>query len=333
MLHVTNGDATRLAECGFGGKIIVWRDILHDGPVPANLNLDAMSQARAEFLHELIPGLSFEKLVSDFRARDQALMSYADHERVLLWFEADLYDQLQILQILDWFADHRLGDVQIQMICIGEFPGVEPFWGLGQLEPEQLKSLLGGEQTLTKSTLQLAAEVWRAYCSPDPFDIERILRKDLSALPYLAQALERHLQQFPALGSGLALTERLILEWLLKSPSRIDTLFMATQSRESRPFLGDSGFLDLYLRPLIVAEHPLVEMAEGDDLPQPQRFPYDREDWQKMVKITDVGREVLATGSDHIELNGIDRWRGGVHLYGRQIPWRWDENGQCLVNT
>jgi len=34
---------------------------------------------------------------------------------------------------------------------------------------------------------------------------------------------------------------------------------------------------------------------------------------------------VLAGKADHITLNGIDRWIGGVHLFGNQVPWRWDE--------
>jgi hypothetical protein len=53
MLHITNGDATRLAEAGVDGEIIVWRDFLHDGPVPAGLDLEAMSLVRAEFIHAL----------------------------------------------------------------------------------------------------------------------------------------------------------------------------------------------------------------------------------------------------------------------------------------
>jgi len=40
--------------------------------------------------------------------------------------------------------------------------------------------------------------------------------------------------------------------------------------------------------------------------------------------VTDVGRDVLAARADHAELNGIDRWLGGVHLEGRRPAWRWD---------
>jgi hypothetical protein len=33
---------------------------------------------------------------------------------------------------------------------------------------------------------------------------------------------------------------------------------------------------------------------------------------------------VLAGEADHVRLNGIDRWLGGVHLEGDEAAWRWD---------
>ena len=45
----------------------------------------------------------------------------------------------------------------------------------------------------------------------------------------------------------------------------------------------------------------------------------------------DTGARVLAGGVDQVALNGIDRWIGGVHLYGRQVPWRWDDGTETIV--
>ena len=35
---------------------------------------------------------------------------------------------------------------------------------------------------------------------------------------------------------------------------------------------------------------------------------------------------------DHVELNGIDRWIGGVHLDGKQARWRWDEGTETVID-
>jgi hypothetical protein len=43
------------------------------------------------------------------------------------------------------------------------------------------------------------------------------------------------------------------------------------------------------------------------------------------------GEAVLAGEADAVELNGIDRWFGGVHLHGADAAWRWDRAERRLV--
>ena len=40
---------------------------------------------------------------------------------------------------------------------------------------------------------------------------------------------------------------------------------------------------------------------------------------------------VLAGDADHVRLNGIDRWIGGVHLRGRYPRWRWDDGTETIA--
>jgi hypothetical protein len=50
------------------------------------------------------------------------------------------------------------------------------------------------------------------------------------------------------------------------------------------------------------------------------------------VTLTPFGRDVLAAHADHVTVNGVDRWVGGVHLRGPDVEWRWDaENGFVRV--
>ena len=49
------------------------------------------------------------------------------------------------------------------------------------------------------------------------------------------------------------------------------------------------------------------------------------------VRLTGTGAQVLAGQADHIALNGIDRWIGGVHLQGHHVPWRWDDGSDTLI--
>jgi hypothetical protein len=45
-LNITNGDsaAATLTEAGVEGKIISWRDVLHEGPVDSSLSLEGAAK-------------------------------------------------------------------------------------------------------------------------------------------------------------------------------------------------------------------------------------------------------------------------------------------------
>src|SRR5689334_9869418 len=98
MLHITNGDATVavMKRAGIAGEILPWRDVLHEGPVPAELTLTELSEVRARFIADC-GWRTFAEAQAEFRTRDAALAQYRAHEEVVLWFEHDLYDQLQLL--------------------------------------------------------------------------------------------------------------------------------------------------------------------------------------------------------------------------------------------
>ena len=61
---------------------------------------------------------------------------------------------------------------------------------------------------------------------------------------------------------------------------------------------------------------------------QPTRRPTDR---TTALRLTDTGARVLAGDADHVRLNGIDRWIGGVHLRGSSPKWRWDDGTETIA--
>ena len=98
-------------------------------------------------------------------------------------------------------------------------------------------------------------------------------------------------------------------------------MFRRVMEKERRPFLGDASFFNCSWD-LAVCEAPLL--AIGDR----QRPPGDR-----TVRLTAMGERVLAGQEDHVRLNGIDRWIGGVHLTGGSPAWRYDERLESLVRV
>jgi hypothetical protein len=302
MLHVTNGESVSLDRTGLGGEILTWVDVLHEGPVPAGMELDQLSRLRGIFLDGIWPSSS--SAVDSLARRDAALARFQEHEEVVLWFEHDLFDQLQLIQILDWLHDRADSSTRFSLISVDRY--------LGQLTGQQLATLWPNRHTITPPEFDLAVEAWRAFRAPDPLDLEHLLGRDTSALPFLAGALQRHLQQFPSVGNGLARTERQILELVDSGQNDFARLFRADQQMEERIFMGDTSFAR-YIHGLAGCRRPLLLDEDG------------------RYRVTPTGRQVLASEADHVHLNGINRWLGGVHLSGTEALWRWDERAQRLV--
>lgn len=305
MLHVTNGDvvAEKLAQAEIPGSYLSWQDVLHEGPVPV-VSDEELRSVRARYL-AACGWTTYEAALAGLEARDRALF---EAEEVLLWFEDDLFDQLQLIQVLERIART---EKQAWLICIGSFPGRPGFAGLGELEVAELASLHGTEQEVTGEQGARAQHVWAAFRAADPGDLIRLAHEESAALPFLGAALVRHLQQFPSVEDGLSRVERDILELAAERARTPVELFRAQAGREERPFLGDSIFFD-YLRGLAGGAVPLAE-------PRGEAF-----------APTEAGAEVLAGTADAVALNGIDRWLGGVHLEG-EAPWRWSREARDLV--
>ena len=296
MLHIVNGDSVGLSDAGLKGDVIAWRDALHEGPVPGELSLDALSRERAAFLAKALD-LDRARTRRQFASRDRALSGFSKHEEITLWFEDDLYDQLQLIQVLDWFAHANPAPTRLTLVQ-AEIP-------LGPMGSDELNERFAARRRVTKQQLQLAVRAWSAFRSPDPRPLAKLATRGTAALPFLSDALLRHLEEFPSVENGLARTERQILEILLTGPRPFAPLFRAAQRREERPYLGDSWFA-WHLRRLARSEEPLVAERSGA--------------WA----ILETGARVLAGDVDQVRLNGINHWLGGVELRGIGPVWRWN---------
>ena len=331
-LHVTNGDcAADIIRRVVADPVVITADVLHEGPAPA-VDGDEWHKVRGAFLGD---GQG-EAIGEQLAATDRAIVEAARNGRVVLWFEHDLFDQLALIRVIDLVAGLKPRPANeleprpahapdVSLICIDRFAGVDRFIGLGQLSPEQMATLVGTEQPVAAEQYVLASEAWAAFRSPDP---RRLLAIAADAgrcrpLPFLRDALLRFLAEFPSVANGLSHTEQLMLGALRDAPLDAGRLFGDAQAREPRPFMGDWTFFDNVKR-LAASSVPLVTVAGG----------YTGQDLRgHAVAITGEGRRVLDGERDHVALNGIDLWRGGVHLAGAdRSPWRWDAERETLVS-
>jgi hypothetical protein len=323
MLHVTNGGsaAEQIRQSGLPGDILPWSDVLHEGPVPAGLSLEALRHIRARFITAQGWG-TLGDVLAEFAARDRMLASCGEYEEVVLWFEHDLYDQLQLLQILDWFSGRELGGTHLSIIGVKDY--------LGTLQEDRVRTCFENRQRTIPEDLEAGRNGWAAFRNPDPTTVEALMHKGLPELPYLGAAFMRHLQEFPSVKNGLSLSEENALLAIAGGRSLLHEAFVASHhEREEHVFLADAVFAT-YLQRLSLVDKPLVVFEDGARLIVP-RDPAAREVfWSKRAALTETGKDVASGKLDFVRLNGIDRWRGGVYLNGRGAVWRWDSDRQIL---
>jgi Domain of unknown function (DUF1835) len=319
-LHISNGDATDVPGTGLARRVIYWRDILHEGPVPEVAPAE-LRQIRADYLTSYT-GAERTEVMRRFTERDQALEAGRDGEYVL-WFEADLYDQLQITEILTRLADLGVPAGHITLICIGEHPGIARFGGLGELTAGQLRELphTSACARLTPAALELATRAWAAFRAPAPEGLGAIAAARLGELRFLGEAFDRLGREYPATRDGLSLTERRVLAAVADGAPDAGTAFVQAQARETRPYMGDSTCFARMDR-MAEGPYPLLRL-------DPPGRPVQR---ATPVHLTDSGALVLAGQADQVALNGIDRWIGGVHLHGHHVPWRWDDGTETIIH-
>jgi len=244
--------------------------------------------------------------------------------QVVLWFEHDLYDQLQLIDALALAAGAGEGSTPgtLELIVVGEFPGRPSFRGLGELNADELGTLWPSRVPAGPPALAAATRAWAALRRPDPVELAACARDDVPELPFLAPALRRLLAELPAPADGLSGTERYALRAVGAGAATPIKAFLAAQDLEEAPFLGDAWFF-LALAGLGHGSNRLVETRDGTELGVPPPLGDGPSFAGQPLRLTPAGHQVLAGRADRVALLGIDRWLGGTHLTPA-ATWRWD---------
>jgi hypothetical protein len=308
VLHVTNGDSVTgtLVQGTLGGDAFAWRDAYHEGPVRSG-ERSRLIDARAEFLSSCGWGEA-DTIRDELLARDARFVTALREGReIVLWFEHDLYDQLQLVDVLALAGETGFDPEQLELIEVGSFPGRPGFRGLGELAVSELESLWPQRRAVTDEDTAAAQLAWEAVRRADPRGLAELRLDPPPSRPFLAAALGRLLEELPDVDDGLSRTERQLLELLDDGPLLTGALFVASQDLEEAPFHGDAWILRT-----LAALTPLVSLTDGS------------------AELTDAGRRVLAGEADRVALLGIDRWVAGTHLVPDAV-WRWDAEASELV--
>jgi len=306
MLHITCGDfaADELRRAGVAQAALPWRDVLHEGPVPSDVTGREMREIRADFIASCGWG-AYGDVLESLDERDR-LLEESGGQGAALWFEADLYDQLQLLEVLSRL--YGLGTAPERVVLFGG----AGFSGLGA------DDLRAGLAPVSAQAMRSAHEAWVAFCSPDPSGLARFAAQGVAGLPFAGQALARLLEEYPGVRDGLSRLERTMLQAASAGPGSGAELFKAVSRQEERPFFGDWPCWLVASR-LMSGPEPLLAGSEGT-------FP------DRIVRLTGAGEQALTGAADWMRTGGQGRWIGGVRL-DRTQNWRYDQTTATLARA
>jgi len=321
-LHVANGTCTTniIRAAGIPGLRSLWADVLNEGPVPGGLADEELVAVRERFLVGPDANLEDEH-ENSLRAWRAAIDRHESYDEAILWFEHDLFDQLNLIQLLTWVRGRVPAAKTVSLVCIGSFPGRPTFKGLGELAPDELASLVETRRPVSEAQYALAERAWSAFRAADPEGLDRLWRSDLQALPFLSAALRRFLEEYPWTRDGLSRSERRLLELADPGPTDLIAAFPRMSEGEKAYFITDGSIRSLV--ETLSRTTPALLTYDADASTTGQVL-------HGAVAITNAGRDVLAGRLDRIAACGLDRWYGGVHLQGRGPMWRWDDQAERI---
>lgn len=311
-LIITNGMSAvhSIKNAGIEAEIIPWDDALHDGPVPGGKTLEELSEIRAKYISDIGWG-TYEEIHQRFVERDNKLKQHGDYDELTLWFEHDLYDQLQLMQILAWLYENRDPSTKLTVICERKYVAEQDKITINQ----QWKN----RTSIDPNVLKNSDIVWGVFSSKNPLLYHDYLMFKLGQNQfYYMNAINRFKEEYPKYStdessSGLTTTEQNALSNIYQKPMKIGKVFHLVSEKEEAKFLGDTSFA-FYMTRLSDVEYPLIIFDNGETIQYHPQNSTMENFWNRTFILTETGKNVLKGKQDHIRLNGIDRWMGGVHI-------------------
>lgn len=268
-LHITNGDTLteRLKSLHLKGDIITWREMLCEGKTLTNVGSETFWKTRFEFLnknYKVTKSWFIEKTLKEYRS----LCNHKQQDNIVLWFEYDLFCQINMLAVISWLKTHRKY-ANITLVCCGNEDETDKLYGLSEVSDEKLMQLYDERIQLSQNDIEYADYVWQLYCSDNPIRLENLTDFGNYQYDYLSDAIKTHLRRFPTIKNGLNDIENHVLQLSVdhKPKSKRELLQTVMQNQGVYGF-GDSQFERIIgsLKPLYTSFNPVRLSKKGKQI-------------------------------------------------------------------
>jgi hypothetical protein len=244
-------------------------------------------------------------------------------ETVELWADPVPNAQLVLIWLLDYFRSHASTVSKLSLVQADVVIGSKPPEDIARWRPPAVKVL--------SDHLERASLAWQAYRAPTPQHWFNLLGEDLGVLPQLRQTVPELLEELPLDATGLGATEMRMLELISGGKARPFDIFPGHKTPNHRrvfEYWEIGALLDG------LAHCPTPAVSGLDEGPFTLEMHDDRDRFERYkrskLKLTALGKAILARTEDFSRHNPIHRWWGGTELTNDRL-WRFDPANRALI--
>ncbi len=213
ILHITNGDITTnyLKKLNFSGDFITWREMLCEGKTTNNVGSDTFWKSRYNFLKTSYK-ISKQKFIDYTLKEYRTLCNKKNTEEIILWFDHDLFCQINMLAVLSWLKRYRKG-YHISLVSSSKNTILNKTKNISELTEKEIYHSFNKRKTLIIDDIEYADYIWQLYCSDSPLRLEAVYKfNPMFQFQHLSTAIETHISRFPSIENGLNKIENKILK-------------------------------------------------------------------------------------------------------------------------
>lgn len=210
-LHIINGDdlTGNIKQLELPGEIVVWREMLCEGPTTTLLDSQEFVNMRKKFLSSTY-NISPEDYQIQFIDELNRLTVSNGYDEIVLWFEFDLFSHINMLAVISHLLENKK-NMPFYLVCSKKLKEEKEFFPLSQLSLKNLKNHYDQRIPLNVDDLETATHMWQLYNGKNPQKLIGQIKKKTN-FEYLSSCIRAHVERFPNSVTGINSLERNVLK-------------------------------------------------------------------------------------------------------------------------
>ncbi len=267
ILHILNGDSTYaiFKESSISGDVVICREMLCEGTVVKDVGSDQFWKERySYFKNEFgVDKLDyFDKTLKEIIK----LQDVSDYREVVLWFEYDLFCQINLMALATYLLKSYRKDIKYFLVCTGKEKGKTQLLSLADYSPKEYEDLYQNKIKLSRNDLLFAQIVWEIYSENDVDSLMSFDFNQSKKFIYLQAAIDQHLMRFKD-ENGLNQIDHKILSIIdtgIQNEKQLINKLLIWQKKETVYGFGDMQYINYIkkLKSFIIIENGKMKLNQ-----------------------------------------------------------------------